>query len=58
MSFQREAVDQRRVLWGYLKGILPLNQILTHEFSLEDIAKGFEIAETGADDYIKGIIVP
>ena len=50
--------DQRRGLWGYLKGILPLNLIVTHEFSLEDTAKGFEIAETGADHYIKGIVVP
>jgi len=50
--------DQRRALWGYLKGILPLNQIMTHEFKLEDTEKGFEIAETGADHYLKGIVVP
>jgi threonine dehydrogenase-like Zn-dependent dehydrogenase len=50
--------DQRRALWGYLKGILPLNKLVTHEFCLEDTAKGFEIAEMGIDYYIKGIVVP
>lgn len=50
--------DQRRALWGYINGILPLNKIITHEFTLEDTAKGFETAETGADNYIKGIVVP
>lgn len=50
--------DQRRALWGYLKGILPLNRIITHEFKLEHTGKGFEIAETGADNYIKGIVTP
>jgi threonine dehydrogenase-like Zn-dependent dehydrogenase len=50
--------DQRRALWGYLNGLLPLNQIITHEFRLEEIEKGFETAETGAGNYIKGIVVP
>lgn len=50
--------DQRRALWGYITGILPLNKIITHEFKLEDTGKGFETAETGADNYIKGIVVP
>jgi threonine dehydrogenase-like Zn-dependent dehydrogenase len=50
--------DQRRALWGYIKGLLPLNQIITHEFKLEDIAKGFEIADNGTDNYLKGIVVP
>jgi len=50
--------DQRRALWGYIQGILPLKEIITHEFKLGDTQKGFEIAETGVDDYIKGIVVP
>ena len=50
--------DQRRALWGYIQGILPLKDIITHEFKLEDTQKGFELAETGAEGYIKGIVVP
>jgi threonine dehydrogenase-like Zn-dependent dehydrogenase len=50
--------DMRRGIWGYVSGILPLNKLITHEFKLEDIGKGFETAETGADNYIKGIVVP
>ena len=50
--------DQRRALWGYLQGIFPMKDIITHEFTLEDTQIGFETAETGADNYIKGIVVP
>jgi len=50
--------DGRRGVWGYVKGILPLDKLITHEFKLEDIEKGFEAAETGVDHYIKGIVVP
>jgi threonine dehydrogenase-like Zn-dependent dehydrogenase len=50
--------DQKRALWGYISGVLPLNKIITHEFTIEDTAKGFETAETGAENYIKGIVVP
>jgi threonine dehydrogenase-like Zn-dependent dehydrogenase len=50
--------DARRGVWGYVSGVLPLDKLITHEFKIEDIQKGFETAETGADDYIKGIVVP
>jgi len=50
--------DQRRALWGYIQGVLPLNEIITHEFKLEDTQKGFEMAGTGLDNYIKGIVAP
>ncbi len=50
--------DQGRALWGFLKGILPIDKLITHEFRLEDTTKGFETAETGAEGYIKGIVVP
>jgi len=50
--------DQRRALWGYMSGVLPLDKIITHTFKLEDTGKGFEATESGADGYIKGIVVP
>lgn len=43
---------------AYCKGILPLRDMITHEFKLEDIAKGFEMLEHPKDGYLKGIIVP
>ncbi len=49
--------DQRRALWGYVQRVLPLNEIITHEFKLEDTQKAFEMAEAGSDDYIKGIVL-
>jgi threonine dehydrogenase-like Zn-dependent dehydrogenase len=50
--------DQRRALWGYIQGIFPLREIITHEFQLADTQKAFEIAETGLDHYVKGIVLP
>jgi len=50
--------DQKRALWGYIHGLLPLKDIITHEFKLEETQKGFEMAEAGADHYVKGIVVP
>ena len=50
--------DARRGVWGFVKGVLPLDKLITHEFKLEDIEKGFEKAETGEDNYMKGLIIP
>jgi threonine dehydrogenase-like Zn-dependent dehydrogenase len=50
--------DQRRALWGFIRGIFPLREIITHEFPLRETQKAFEIAETGLDGYVKGIVLP
>lgn len=50
--------DIKRGVWGYVTGKMPLDKLITHEFKLENIKKGFEIAASGADNYIKGIIIP
>ncbi|MEG1946345.1 MAG: zinc-binding dehydrogenase [Lachnospiraceae bacterium] len=43
---------------AYAKGILPLKKLISHEFSLEEIQKGFELMESRDLSYIKGIIIP
>ncbi|GAA0182884.1 galactitol-1-phosphate 5-dehydrogenase [Clostridium sediminicola] len=43
---------------AYISGILPLQKLISHEFSLEDIGKGFELMASGDPSYIKGIILP
>lgn len=50
--------DMRKGVEGFLRGILPLDQMITHEFSLDDIQAGFEMMEHPTEDYLKGIIVP
>ena len=50
--------DQRRALWGFIRGIFPLREIITHEFPLQETQKAFEIAETGLDGYVKGVVLP
>ena len=43
---------------SFEKGILPVNELITHEFSLDNINEGFEVLTSGNPNYIKGIIVP
>ncbi len=43
---------------AFVKGILPLKELITHEFSLEDIKKGFECMENKDMSYLKGIVIP
>ena len=50
--------DMRRGLEGLRRGLFALDRILTHRFTLETVAEGFEMARTGADGYIKGLLLP
>ncbi len=43
---------------AYKKGILPIKELITHEFSLDEIQQAFELMESGNIDYIKGIVIP
>ncbi|MDD3714524.1 MAG: alcohol dehydrogenase catalytic domain-containing protein [Atribacterota bacterium] len=49
--------DVAKGVWGYQKHFLPLDQLVTHEFCLEDLAKGFEAASGKDIDYLKGVII-
>jgi len=50
--------DMKKGIEGFVRGIFPLDKLITHEFSLEDIQKGFELMEHPGEDYLKGIILP
>ena len=50
--------DLRRGLGGLRRGLFALDRIVTHCFTLENVSEGFEIARTGADGYIKGLVLP
>lgn len=43
---------------AYIRGVLPLDRLITHEFPLSKINEAFQTMESGADGYIKGIVVP
>lgn len=43
---------------AYVKGVLPLQEMITHEFPLEKICDGFETMASGDLSYLKGIVVP
>lgn len=39
-------------------GILPIKELITHQFSLDEIQQAFELIESGDSHYLKGIIIP
>jgi threonine dehydrogenase-like Zn-dependent dehydrogenase len=53
-----EMEDMRRGLEGVARGAFPMEQIITHHFSLDDIQTAFETMLNASDGYIKGVIVP
>jgi len=50
--------DMRRGLQMLRQGLFAMDRVLTHRFTLEEAAKGMEMAVTGADGYLKGLLVP
>lgn len=53
-----EFEDMRRAMDGLARGVFPMGRLVTHRFPLDEIQTAFEIAMTGADGYIKGVIMP
>jgi len=50
--------DLRRGVGGYLKGLFPIDRLITHEFGLEAINEAFCAMEKSEEGFIKGIILP
>jgi threonine dehydrogenase-like Zn-dependent dehydrogenase len=50
--------DLETGLWAYTKGIMPIDEIITHEFSLENIGEGFKLMASGDPSYFKGVVLP
>lgn len=50
--------DLEKGVEGFKRGIFPLDKLISHEFSLEDIQQGFEMMENLSENYLKGVIVP
>ena len=49
--------DLENGIWAYETGLMPLDQIITHEFALEEINRAFEVMLSGDPGYIKGTIL-
>ena len=50
--------DLEKGVEGFKRGIFPLDKLISHEFSLEDVQQGFEMMENPGESYLKGVIVP
>jgi threonine dehydrogenase-like Zn-dependent dehydrogenase len=47
-----------RAMWALQKGIYPMNELVTHRYSLEDIDKAFQDNLNRTPGYIKGVVIP
>ena len=50
--------DLRRGLHALESGLLPMDELVTHQFRLDQISEAMEASRTKKEGYIKGIIVP
>ncbi len=50
--------DYRRGISALARGVFPMDRLVTHEFSLDSLAEGFESLISHAPGYIKGVAVP
>jgi L-iditol 2-dehydrogenase len=50
--------DMRRGLDGLQRGVFPMEKLVTHSFSLEQLQNGFETMVASAPGYIKGVVTP
>jgi threonine dehydrogenase-like Zn-dependent dehydrogenase len=54
-----DPIDElRRSGEALARGVFPLQRLITHRFSLDEIGKGTDMALSRAPAYIKGIVVP
>jgi threonine dehydrogenase-like Zn-dependent dehydrogenase len=50
--------DARRAMDGLARGVFPMDRLITHRFALDEVQMAFETMASGADGYIKGVIIP
>ncbi len=50
--------ELERAMWALKKGIYPMEELVTHRYSLEDIDKAFQANLSRTPGYIKGVIIP
>lgn len=61
-AYPNQSVDKRhdleRAMWALGEGIFPVEKLITHSFSLDDVGKGYEQSAARTENYIKGIVTP
>jgi threonine dehydrogenase-like Zn-dependent dehydrogenase len=50
--------DLKRGIDGYVNGIFPMKELITHSYGLEQVPGALEDCINRADGYIKGIVLP
>ena len=52
------ADDMRRAMDALIRGVFPMDKVVTHSFPLENVQQGFETMLSATEGYIKGVITP
>jgi threonine dehydrogenase-like Zn-dependent dehydrogenase len=50
--------DMRRAMDALDRGVFPMEKLVTHSFSLDEVQKGFETMLSASEGYIKGVVTP
>ncbi len=53
-----QQADYARAMTALSRGVFPMDRLITHEYSLEDIGKGFTALRAHEPGFLKGIVVP
>ncbi|MCK5041038.1 MAG: alcohol dehydrogenase catalytic domain-containing protein [Sphingomonadales bacterium] len=51
-----KVADLRKAMWALDAGIFPMRELITHEYSLDDVALGYQELIDRKPGYIKGIV--
>ena len=48
----------RRAMDALIRGVFPMEKLVTHSIPLDELQQGFDMMLSGSDGYIKGVVVP
>ncbi len=52
------ADDMRRAMDALIRGVFPMEKVVTHAFPLENVQEGFDTMLSAREGYIKGVVTP
>ena len=53
-----QQADYARAMTALSRGVFPMDRLITHEYSLEDIGTGFNALRAHEPGFLKGVVVP
>ncbi|WP_019530916.1 zinc-dependent alcohol dehydrogenase [Dasania marina] len=55
---QNKQLDLERAMWALSQDIFPMEELITHQYSLSAVGQGYQESIARSGDFIKGIVLP